>query len=352
MQGGADGQNDLEGRTYNQFAGLLRNPEAITPEDVAYFRHEVFADGVVSRQEAEAVLSLNNGIQSKCPEWDEYFVEALSDYLVNQAEPRGQVSHANAEWLIEFVTRDGRLEPTNELELLVKAMEKAESSPELLVGFALNVVAKAALEGSGPLASGRQLEPGRIGAGEVELIRRVLYAYGGNKGISISRTEAEILFDLNDRTKDADNHPSWRELFVKAIANYLMAVATERQPSRIEAITPESWAERPDTNVSETLSGAVRGFGELFSKAFLVGLFDSAHEQSEKAWAERNARMEAAMAEAEQVSDVEAEWLIEKLNADGVISNNEIAMLAFIRTNGGRVSEKLESVIQHNLANR
>jgi hypothetical protein len=340
-----------EGSSLNQFAGLLRNPEAITPEDVAYFRHEVFSDGVVSRQEAEAVLSLNNGIQAKCPEWDEYFVEALADYLVDHAEPRGHVSHANAEWLIEFMTRDGRLEPTNELELVVKAMEKAETSPELLVGFALNVVAKAALDGAGPLASGRLLEPGRIGEGEVELIRRVLFAYGGNKGISISRTEAEILFDLNDRTKDADNHPSWRELFVKAIANYLMAVATERQPPRIEAITPETWMEKPDTNVSETVAGAVRGFGEMFSKAFLVGLFDSAHEQSEKAWAERNARMEAAMAEAEQVSDVEADWLIEKLNADGVISNNEKALLAFIRSNGGRVSEKLESAFEQNLVN-
>jgi hypothetical protein len=338
-------------RNMNQFAGLLQNPGRIVPEDIRYFREEVFRDGVVSRQEAEAILSLNSAIAEKCPEWDVYFVEAVSDFVVASAEPRGHVSHANAEWLIECLTRDGRIEPANELELVIKIMERAESSPDLLAGFALNIVARAVIDGSGPLASGHELVQGTINEGETELIRRVLYAHGGNSGISISRTEADILFDLNDRTLEAANHPAWRELFVKAIANYLMAAATERAPSRIEAITPEAWLEHPETGVGDTIAGAFRGFGEMLSKSFFESAFDSAHEQMEKAWAERSARMEAAMAEAEHISDAEADWLIEKLGADGIIHDTEKALLAFIRTNSPKVPASVESIIEKSFVN-
>ncbi|HSO46385.1 MAG TPA: hypothetical protein VLQ68_00505, partial [Rhizobiaceae bacterium] len=243
-------------------------------------------------------------------------------------------------------------EPANELELVVKILDRSHSSPELLVGFALNMVSRAVVDGEGPLASGGTLAKGVINEAEVELLRRILYAYGGEAGISISRTEAEILFDLNQRTEGADNHPAWRELFVKAIGNYLMAAATDRAPSRAEAIAREEWLENTDTDVAATLKGAFFGVGELFSKAFLADAFDSAHQQVEKAWAARNARMEASIAESEKVTDTEADWLIEKLNADGLINENERALLAFIRRVSPQVSPALESVFEKNAVSR
>ncbi len=333
------------------FAGLLKEPGKIQPDDVRYFRGEVFRDGVVSQAEAEALFSMNTGVSQKCREWDDYFVEALSVYVVEQAEPRGYVSHANAQWVIDSISRDSRVEPANELELVVKILDKSQSSPELLVGFALQMVCRAVLDGEGPLASG-SLERGVINEAEVELLRRILYAYGGEAGISISRTEAEILFELNQRTEGADNHPAWRELFVKAIGNYLMAAATDRAPSRVEAIAREEWLENTDTDVAATLKGAFFGVGELFSKAFLADAFDSAHQQVEKAWAARNARMEASITESEKVTDTEADWLIEKLNADGLINENERALLAFIRRTSPQVSPALESIFEKNAASR
>ena len=35
-------------------------------------------------------------------EWVDFFVEAITAYLVEQAEPRGYVSDENAEWRIEM----------------------------------------------------------------------------------------------------------------------------------------------------------------------------------------------------------------------------------------------------------
>ena len=48
-------------------------------------------------------------------------------------------------------------------------------------------------------------EPGSrtsIAKAEVDLLRRILYAYGGDGNIAITRAEAEVLFRINERTCD------------------------------------------------------------------------------------------------------------------------------------------------------
>lgn len=324
------------------FSGLLESPDHISEKDVRYFRREVFGDGVVSPQEADALFAMNMAVQDKCDDWNEFFVEALTDHVVHQAEPRGYVSVANAEWMIDRISHDGHVEAPNELELLVKTLSKSTSSPEKLVGFTLKEIQHAVVSGEGPLARGRQLTKGVIGEAEVELIREVLYAFGSDRGIAISKTEAEALFELNKATIEAENHPAWRELFVKAIGNYLMAASTMRVPSRAEALAREAWLEDTDVDVKSSLRGAFSGFGKLFSKSFYDGVFDDAHDQMEKAWAARNERMAHMVKDAEAVTDEEADWLIDRLHDDGIICENEKALLDFIRKESPHVSEQLK----------
>ncbi|MEZ5872322.1 MAG: hypothetical protein R3D32_10805 [Nitratireductor sp.] len=314
----------------HDFSGLLENPDRITDRDVLYFRREVFRDGVVSRAEADAIFAMDNAVAERCDQWRDFYVEALSEYAVNQQEPRGYVSVPNAEWLVERVSHDGRIDSLSELELLVKVISKAQHSPEMLVRFVLETVARSVIDGEGPLARGRQLTPGVIGEPEVELIRHVLYAFGGEQGLSISRAEADILFDINDRTVEAENHPAWRELFVKAIANHLMAAATYKAPPRTVALAREEWLEEPSQGVGSLLMGAVTGFGQLFSGAILGDIVDS-HTQIERAWAERNERMEASEELNAVIEDREAEWLIDRISHDGRMHENEKALLRFIR---------------------
>lgn len=326
------------------FSGLLETPGRIARADVLYFRKEVFRDGVLSRSEADALFTMNKTVPVKCEEWTDFFLEALTEYAVSHEEPRGYLTSEQAEWLIDRVSDDGIVE-CSELELIVKVLNKSTSSPESLVGFALSQIVSAIVDGKGPIAGGRQAPKGVIGEAEVELIRRVLYAFGGDSGIAISRTEAEILFDLNERTDKAENHPAWRELFVKAIGNYLMAVATDRPLSRDEAIVREDWLENNKADVGSMLFGAVWGLGELLSKSFLDDMFDGAHEQIEKAWAARNARMEAEEAAASKITDHEAEWLIEKLTADGIIDENEQSLLQFIKQESPHMSPLMDGVM-------
>jgi hypothetical protein len=80
-------------------------------------------------------------------------------------------------------------------------------------------VAHAVIDGKGPLMLGGALVPGLIAKAEVELLRRILHAHGGDGNIAITRAEAEVLFRINERTAQGHNDPSWNDLFVKAIAN-------------------------------------------------------------------------------------------------------------------------------------
>ncbi|MGI9401547.1 MAG: hypothetical protein ACR2O0_09860 [Rhizobiaceae bacterium] len=327
------------------FVGILAEENKISPKDVLYFRGEVFRDGVVSRQEADALLAMNSQVAEKCQEWNEFFVEALTEYTVFQAEPRGYVTVDNAQWIIDAVNADGRVEAASELELLVRILSKSNSSPEMLVGFTLDQIGHLVLEGEGPLANGRLLEKAVIGETEVELIRAVLYSFGGDGGISISKTEAEFLFDLNDALAPEGNHPAWRELFVKAIGNYLLAAASYSAPSRTEALAREEWLSDTSSDVAGTLTGAVSGITSMFSRGFFDGIFDDAHGQIEKAWKIRNEKQVMAEYEAEKLDAVEAEWLIDKLFADGVIHENERALLSFIKRESHEVNPKLQELM-------
>jgi hypothetical protein len=63
----------------------------------------------------------------------------------------------------------------------------------------------------------RILEDGIIDADEVELLRKELY-----EDDIIDREEADFLFALNDATTGADNDPSWQALFVEALSDHVL----------------------------------------------------------------------------------------------------------------------------------
>lgn len=334
-----------KGKTMD-FTPLLQNPNAITDEDVRNFRMEVFGDGLVSIAEAEAVFAINNSVSSKCDAWVEFFVECLVDYTVNQAQPRGYISVANAEWLINQVKCDSHVNSHCELELLIKAIEKAEKCPQFLCTFVLDTVARAVVNGDGKLLADETLTKGVIGQPEVELLRRILFAYGGEGGLSISRAEAEILFDLNDQTIEAENHASWSDLFVKAIANHLMAISGYQSVDRQEAIRREAWLEDTQVDVAGTLANSLRNIGSLFSRQQFTDAFKTDHQRLQEAWAERNVQRQASASSAAQIDDDEGTWLAQRILRDGMMHENEKALLRFIKQESPMVHPAIKQLCE------
>ena len=95
------------------------------------------------------------------------------------------------------------------------------------------------------------------------MIRRILYAFGGDGNVAITRPEAEVLFEINDATADGTNAEGWRDLFVKAIANCVLAASMYTAPSREQALTREAWLDRRgDLSVGAMAEGMARGLGD------------------------------------------------------------------------------------------
>jgi hypothetical protein len=312
----------------------------IEPSDVRRLRATVFANGVVSPEEAEWAIALDEAASTRCPEWAEFYLGVLTDFIVRQERPEGYVSDANAEWLVARISRDGVVNAASELELLVKVLEVAVTAPPSLSAFALRQVVHAVADGNGPLADGRVLEPGVIGEAEVELVRRILYAYGGAGAIGVSREEAEVLFDLNDRTREADNHPSWSDLFVKAVANFLMSSRGYSVLSREEALRREAWLDEPPQGVAALFGNITT---TLLSNS-LKGVWRTWREE-ETAQSLRNREVEAAMAVAEVVTSDEVRWLADRIGRDGVIHDNERALLVFLREESPDIHPSLRTLL-------
>lgn len=301
----------------------------VEPADVARLRATVYGNAVVSLEEAAWAFAVDNAAKEACPEWRDFFLESLTDYFVWQELPEGYISDENAAHLIEALGGAGHVATANQLELVVRILEKAEKSPASLSAFALRQVLTAVVEGRGPIARRSGFEKGVVGKFEVELLRRILFAFGGHEGIAISRAEAEVLFDLNDRTREADNHPSWSDLFVKAIAHFLMAARGYQVPSREEAIRREAWLDAPSLGLTSI-------FGDMLLGMLSGSVF--------KVWKEKPA---------EPVSDVvgpvlsadEVKWLGERIGRDGALHLNEKALLRFISEEGADIHPSLRTLL-------
>ncbi|HLS80390.1 MAG TPA: hypothetical protein VK025_03200, partial [Steroidobacter sp.] len=187
-------------------------------------------------------MTLNDALAARSAEWCDFFVEAIGEFVINGSEPKGYVSDDNARWLMARLDRDGRLDSMAELELLVRVLERAANAPETLKTYALAQIEKAVLTGTGPTRSGGELAPNCVSDAEARLLRRVLFAAGGDGPAAVSRAEAELLFRLKDASRGAANGPEWKRLFVQGVGNHLMGyVSPTAQLDRARAGELESF---------------------------------------------------------------------------------------------------------------
>ncbi|MEM9631059.1 MAG: hypothetical protein AAGA50_07025 [Pseudomonadota bacterium] len=311
----------------------------VSEDDVFTLRRYIYGDMAVSLEEGAALFRLNDAGLNFAGTWYELFPEAIGDILVHQAQPKGYVSAENADWLISQITADGHLCTRTELDAVLHVLEKAREAPAHLEQFALRAVADSVVSGKGATRSGSELKPGVIAEGEVELLRRVLYAGAGCGGVAISKAEAEVLFDLNDATAEAENHPAWSELFSKAVANHLMAMSGFTPPPREVALARENWLEQP--------GGFEGGLGGFFKKMISGGTsaVRDAYSQTDNPYAARNAAMQAEIAANEVVTQDEAGWLVSRIGRDGELHENEKALLRFIREESPNIHPALQPLM-------
>ncbi|MCO5134008.1 MAG: hypothetical protein M9908_06595 [Phyllobacteriaceae bacterium] len=146
---------------------------------------------------------------------------------------------------------------------------------------------------------------------------------GGANGLSISRQEAEILFDIGRRTDGTTIQR--QDLFVRAAANYLMAVSSRNAPTRAEALARQEWLEDTDTDVTGFMGQVFSGLGGIFTEGFFDDVFTSAmyrwsvpglKEPRFRGWRRAGQQADRRRRSAS---------LIERIRRDGAVNANERA---------------------------
>jgi hypothetical protein len=313
-----------------QFIDIAQRAAAdgqITADELLALRREGWGDGIITREEAEALFAVNTALRDRSTEWCDFFVEAIGEFVLNGTPPRLQCSLEEAEWLIAQIDHDGVVESVVELETMVRIIERAENVPDRLKNYVLEQIEREVLTGTGPTRCGGELSATHISAAECRIIRRVIFASGGCAPAAVSRFEAEMLFRLKDATLAEENAAEWDDLFIDGVANFMKGfILPNAQLARERTLELEAFVADNQANVGRFMGRVIRelpNVGNHFGKVF-----------GKKQPKPEHTYIEALAIEGEMVTDYESEWLDSMVQADGEVDELESRLIARLAEEG------------------
>lgn len=120
-------------KTLEQLKNELLADGKIDAEEVKELKDALYADGVIDKDEAEFLFELNDAVSGKdnAPEWKEFFKQAIADFLLKDENSPGEIDPEEAAWLKAKIAADGQVDDA-EKELLVTLKAQAKSFPKSL----------------------------------------------------------------------------------------------------------------------------------------------------------------------------------------------------------------------------
>lgn len=308
-----------------EFAEIARHAAAdrsISSEEVLALRRAGWADGKMTREEAEMVFATQHAIDDPSREWSDFFVEAIQNYVLNGTDPRGFASAQEAEWLIAQIEVDGAVCSMTELELLTRIIERAQNVPETLKSYVLGVMAREVLEGTGPTRCGGELSDSHVSAAECRIMRRVIFGQASDRPAAVSRREAEVMFRIKDAVAGHNNVPEFKRLFVQAVGNYLMGFAhASGQVSRERMLELEAFVADNKVRVGHFMGRMAKEAPNAFGVVF--GKKDKGSSRDQQVAAEA------------EVTAFEQDWLDQQIAASGEVDEYDKALMEFIAEETG-----------------
>ena len=292
----------------------IAQDDFVSAEDVLTLRRSVFADGILDREELDKLFRLADRSPHGAREWHDFFGEATSDFFLREESPQGYLTQEEFNHVRDWVLRDGHVVNALELDMMIRLLQRAISTPDEMSEFVGGQIRKMIIE-RGPAAS--------ITEADTQLIRNYLYAAGGDNTYGISRQEANLLFDLNDATAANENHADWQTLFSKAVAAHLMQYAGFKVQPREQALAQHDWMQ--DTSID------VGGFLAKVGQAAIRGDFAAFWKKEPDLQGIRNAEIEAESAIEAEVTSAETDWLADRFAANGALCEAEKAVLLYMR---------------------
>lgn len=301
---------------------------AISEDAVLALRRLIWSDGMVDANEVDEILAINEQITRPSKAWITFFVEAVSEFLINTSLPRGYLSDMQADWLILRMERDGRIDSPAKLELLVHLLERVDAAPVRLKGYILDQVERAVVSGAGPTRDPADTDTaGCITDEECALIRRLIFAPSGFAPAHVSVEEAEMLFRIKDATLNGDNAPAWKSLFVQGVANYLSGWRVMAMPTAEQEAAHQQFLAGRKPVLTSYLDWMVRKKSDDIVAPVRPGGFGR-RQTGHDFFAEPRTDYRAP----DQADTLNNQtWLDAHVDADGQIDALETALIAFLK---------------------
>lgn len=238
--------------SFNAALERVKENASCAARDLVDLRSAMYADGKIDDAEVAHLLRVHrDGSMARCPEWADFFVEALVDFFALQREvPDYGVSYdVDFARAVTNVIRasspfpghkaSNRLFPWSDVkaELAPGAVETLVAAFEAEGGLILDAVERRALarlfsraidypESLKIFAMEAVYETvradGAIDADEVALLSAVVYGPGGDANVTITRDEAEMLLALREAAAGGANAEEWPAFFAKAVGAHVL----------------------------------------------------------------------------------------------------------------------------------
>lgn len=117
-------------KTLDELKREILEDGIIDADEVIQLKSVLYADGVIDSDEANFLFDLNDAVSNNDNHisWNSFFIEAITDYLLEDETSPGEIDKDETNWLIERIKGDGQIDKI-EKELLINLKNKAKSFP-------------------------------------------------------------------------------------------------------------------------------------------------------------------------------------------------------------------------------
>lgn len=290
-------------------------------------RRDIYGKGTATRADLVRLLEMRRVEDAASPSFDDLMAEVATDVMVNEVDPPKYIQQADADWLVAQFS--GGFSGLAEYDTLTRVIRSAVSVPASLAAFAVCEIERAIISGSA------RRPAGVLAQEDLEALRTAVFAATDGSSLHVTRDSAEALFRIADATAGANNAPGFEEFFAKAIGNYLMGIAFRWTSTAAEAKRIGRWLDTPP-----------EGLGQFLTAMLDIDRIGASDYDAEAVDAAQNEADAEALARAAPIDAAEAEWLIARLNRDGVISPAEKRLLCFLRDESPAIAPALSALIE------
>ena len=119
----------MERSDLSEFVQQVISRGRITYGDIKRLQRKVLPDGVMTREEAEALLILDRTVERMDPTWAAYLSDTIVDFVVWGCRPTGYVDQETAHWLETLLS----VKPTKAArQILGEVLHEAEGVDQVL----------------------------------------------------------------------------------------------------------------------------------------------------------------------------------------------------------------------------